>query len=248
MDRPLATPAATTGSRRHRRAWLWVTALTLGVATSAVLPLEIAEAQTTKTVVLMGDSLLNEGAPDITAALEKEGYSVDSSLAVNGAGILDTQIHWLAKARRLINDEDPSVVVVEYVGNYAVFGGVKGISVYSRPFYTLWGQASQRLENVLTARGASVDWVIGPPVGLKVPEEGIKVFDRIYAHLHAPNTPSGRVPLIDVTPAVTDGTGHYTASVSGPDGHMVQVRQSDGVHFTDYGASLFANAIVSALP
>lgn len=223
-------------------------ALVIGAAASVVVPLETAQAQTTKTVVLIGDSLLNEAAPDIAGALQQQGYTVDASLAVKGAGPLDTQINWLAKARQLVTQEDPSLVVVEYVGNYAVFGGIKGISVYTRPFYRLWGEASQHLEDILTARGASVYWVIGPPVGPKAPNEGIKIFDKIYAHLHAPNTPSGRVPLIDVTPEVTGGTGHYVEFLPGPNGNKEEVREPDGVHFTTVGSALFANAIVRALP
>lgn len=167
---------------------------------------------------------------------------------MKGAGILDTQINWLAKARQLIDDEDPSVVVVEYVGNYAQFGGIKGISVYTGPFYRLWGEASQRLEDILSARGAAVYWVIGPPVAPKVAEEGIETFDKIYEHLRAPNTLSGRVPLIDVTPEVTGGTGHYVEFLPGPNGTEEEIREPDGVHFTGVGSALFSNAIVSALP
>ncbi len=246
---PRAPAVLDTRARRTRG--LWPLALALAVFTTAAVavPLGSAGAQT-HSVVLMGDSLLAEAAGDITTSLEAQGDTVDASAAVPGAGLLDTGISWLSTARSLVAKDDPDVVVVEYVGNYGYFGGIKGVSVYTRAFYRRWAAAAQRLEDVLTSRGATVYWVIGPPVDSPtVPkaESGIVVFDRAYANLHAPHTVSGRPPLIDVTPAVTGGTGTYEESIPNPAGGVVQVRQRDGVHFTAYGASLFAGAIVSAV-
>jgi len=200
-----------------------------------------------ETVALIGDSLLAEAAPLISRDVGPQGTRVVASLAVEGAGILDTSVNWLAKARQLIETEDPNAVVVEYVGNYGTYGSIPGISVYTAPFYRRWAATAQKLEYILTSRGAAVYWVVGPPVRIAGPERGIETFDRIYAHLHAPNTRSTTPLLIDVTPAVTGGTGSYTQYVTGAHGTRVQVRQSDGVHFTTYGASLFARAIADVV-
>lgn len=143
---------------------------------------------------------------------------------------------------------DPSVVVVvEYVGNYAFFGGIPGVSVYTPTFYRDWANTAQQLEDILTSSNATVYSVIGPPVAVPVPEAGIVALDQIYEHLHAPNTSSGIPPFIDVTPGVTGGTGRYSEYLPGPGGAPVQVRQPDGVHFTAYGATLFARAIAQAV-
>jgi hypothetical protein len=230
---------------RTARTWPGMLALVIGLSAICV-PVGLAETHA-RTVVLMGDSLMAEGAPAVGAFLHFQGYSVQSGGAVPGAGLLDTQVSWLAKGRQLIAAYDPTTVVVEYVGNYASFGGIPGVSVYSRAFYNAWALKAQQLENILASRGAQVYWVIGPPVSPPVPQAGIVVLDRIYQHLHAPNTESGRPPLIDVTPALTGGTGKYTEYLPGPGGTPVQVRQPDGVHFTSYGAALFGRAIAAGV-
>jgi hypothetical protein len=225
---------------------LAVALVVLFAAAAAVVPLGPSAAEG-GTVVLMGDSLLAQASADITTGLAKLGFSVDSSAAYPGAGLLDTQINWLAKARRLKAEDHPTIAVVEYVGNYGIYGGISGVRVYTRPFYRRWEAAAQRLEDVLSSGGTTVYWVIGPPVAPRVPERGIEVLDRIYENLHAPRTQSGRPPLIDVTPALTGGTGRYTGSLSEPDGKRIQVRRSDGVHLTAAGQALFAQAVIEAI-
>jgi hypothetical protein len=244
MDRVPQAPALLDRRVQRSRNWLWVLAFVVVVAAVAA-PLGVAGAKR-KPVVLMGDSLIAEAAPAISTYLDGLGYSVYSA-AVPGSGLLDTQMNWLAKGRELIAQYDPSVVVVEYVGNYAFFGGIPGVSVYTPTFYRDWKNAAQQLENILTSRDATVYWVIGPPVGVAVPEAGIVALDRIYEHLHTPNTASGVPPLIDVTPGVTGGTGKFSEYLPGPGGAPIQVRQPDGVHFTPYGATLFARAIAQAV-
>ena len=230
---------------KRRRGGIWLFVLVLVVA-AVTVPLALEDART-KNVVLMGDSLMAEAAPAISTYLGFQGYRVDASAAVPGAGLLDTERNWVSVGRQLIAQDDPSVVVVEYVGNYATFGGIPGVSVYSGAFYRDWATISQRLEDVLTSRGAIVYWVIGPPVDLSGPEIGIQTLDRIYEHLRAPNSATGTPPLIDVTPAVTGGTGNYAEFLAGPGGQPVEVREPDGVHFTPFGASLLGRAIASAV-
>jgi hypothetical protein len=225
------------------RRWL---AVLVALGTSVAVPTGSAQGAT-KTVLVMGDSLIAEAANDLTADLHQAGWQVDAADAVPGAGLLDTDVSWLAKAKEHVARDHPAAVVVEYVGNYGIYGGIEGVTVYSRRFYALWDAAAQQLEDALAADGATVYWVIGPPVQPPVAEAGIVVFDRMYARLHAPNARSGHPPLIDVTPALTGGTGHYTASVPGPDGSRIQVRKSDGVHFTPYGDALFAAVVARAI-
>ena len=189
---------------------------------------------------------MSGAAPDIATDLGPRGDRVDASLAVNGAGLLDTSPDWLVSARKMVADFDPTVVVVEYVGNYAVFGGpLPGVTVYSPAFYRDWSQRAQRLEEILTSRGATVYWVLGPPIAPAVPEAGIQRLDAIYEHLKAPG--GGPPPFIDITPAVTGGTDRYHMSLPGPSGRSIKVHLPDGVHFTPYGYSLMARAIADGI-
>ena len=167
--------------------------------------------------------------------------------ALAGSGLLDTEVDWLAHGRRLIAQYDPSVVVVEFTGDYGFLGTRPGIVPFTASFYNAWAQVSQRLEDILCSRGATVYWVVGPVVANPTNNASIATLGKIYAHLHAPNSPSGHPPLIDVTPALSGATGRYAEFLPGPGGHPVQVRQPDGTHFTIYGVTLFARAIAEVI-
>ncbi len=174
------------------------------------------------------------------------GYDLQPA-ALSGSGLLDTQVNWVAHGRQLIAQYGPSVVVVEFIGDYGFLGERPGVAPYTPAFYQQWGEVAQQLEDVLTSRGAKVYWVIGPPLSNPVTEAALVRLDRIYEHLHAPNTESGHPLLIDVTPALTGGTGRYTEDIPGAGGVPVEVRTPDGTHFTLYGAVLYGRAIAQAI-
>jgi len=226
------------------RSGTWAVALAV-VAVVATVVLAGIGAQK-KQVVLMGDSLMAESSAAVADYLDFQGYTVQPS-TLAGSGLLDTEVDWLAHGRSLIAQYDPSVVVVEFTGDYGFLGTRPGIVPFTASFYYAWAQAAQQLEDILTSRGATVYWVVGPVVANPTNNESITTLDKIYAHLRAPNSPSGHPSLIDVTPALTGGTGKFTEFLARPGGQPMQVRQPDGTHFTIYGVALFARAIAEAI-
>lgn len=241
MTRAPGTP--TQAARPDRRSWPWLAAFVIVVAAVAA-PLVILGAQK-KTVVMMGDSLTFESY-QAAAAYLGQGYSVQPN-AIGGSGLLDTQVNWVARAQQVIADSNPSLVVVEFIGDYGLLGERPGVAAHSLAWFEQWGQVAQQMENVLTSRGATVYWVVGPPVQDPANNQAITELDKIYANLHAPNTASGHPPLINVTPLLTGGTGKYTEYLPGPDGAPTQVRTPDGTHFTLYGIALFGKAIAEGI-
>jgi hypothetical protein len=240
LERPAARDAPLPQARPGR----WVAALVIVVAAVGI-PLGVLGAQK-KTVVLMGDSLSAISAPVIVPYFSLLGYALQPA-ALSGSGLLDTQVNWVAHGQQLIAQYDPSTVVVEFIGDYGFLGERPGVGAHTPAFYEQWGQVAQQLEDVLTARGAKVYWVIGPPVSNPVNDAAIVTLDHIYEHLHAPDTASGHPLLINVTPALTGGTGRYTEDLPGPGGVPVEVRTPDGTHFTLYGAALYGRAIAQAI-
>jgi hypothetical protein len=212
-----------------------VAAVALGVAGSSP-----------RSVVVMGDSLMAESAGAVGAYLDFQGDAVHPS-ALAGSGLLDTEVDWIGHARQLVALYDPKIVVVEFSGDYGFLGTRPGIAPFTPAFYDAWRGQSQKLEDILTSRGARVYWVVGPPVANPINNASIFTLDHVYATLHAPNEASGHPPLIEVGPALTGGTGRYTEFLPGPNGQPVQVRQPDGTHFTIYGVALFARAIAQAV-
>jgi hypothetical protein len=198
------------------------------------------------TVLCIGDSLTYESSAAIEHDLVSKGF-VPQVHAVPGSGILDTGVNWLARAKQYVAAENPTTVVVEFIGDYGLFGTQPGIADRTPAFYALWASRAQALEDVLTARGARVYWVVGPPLRNPAEEAGLITLDNIYAHLRAPGSSASPLPLINITKVFGTPSGGYTGSLPGPNGAPVAVRLPDGIHFTPAGIVLFANSIASGI-
>jgi hypothetical protein len=227
----------------RRRGWLGL-ALAVIVVAAITTPLVVLNSH--KTAVLLGDSLTDESSTTLSSFLAIRGFSVHPE-AIPGSGLLDTEVNWLARGRKYVAEYDPSVVTVEFIGDFGYLGAPAGVEINTPTFYRDWAQVAQQLEDILTSRGAQVYWVVGPPVAVPSIQTTITHLDRIYGDLHAPNTASGRPPLINVTPALTGNTGRYTEYLPGQNGAPAEVRTPDGIHLTIYGILLFAQAITDGI-
>jgi hypothetical protein len=197
-------------------------------------------------VLFLGDSLTYQSASALTADIGAKGFQAQVE-PVAGSGLLDTKVNWAQRARQYIATINPDIVVVEFVGDYGLFGTRPGITDQSPQFYADWMLAAQQLEDILTSRHAQVYWVIGPPVQKPALDQKIFTLDRIYMSLHAPDTTSGKPPTIDVAPAFSTPSGAYSQSLPGPGGTLVQLRLSDGVHFTPAGIERYSEVVCAAV-
>jgi hypothetical protein len=214
------------------------------VVVAVGVPLGVLESQPT-TVGIVGDSLSAESLPALQAYLNVYNDKVDA-VAQPGSGLLDTEVDWAAHARRLVAQDDPRIIVVEFIGDYGFLGARPGITSGSPAFFSAWAAAAQQLEDILASKGATVYWVIGPIVANPRLQAIISGLDTIYSHLNVPGS-SAHPPLIDVTPALTGGTGRYTEFLKSPGGLPIAVRTPDGTHFTLYGTTLYGRAIAQAV-
>jgi hypothetical protein len=183
-----------------------------------------------ESVLLIGDSLMDEAAPGIAAALP--GSSVVDE-AVPGSGLLDGSVDWFARAEALVERYRPDVVMVSFVGNY---DASKGTLVADTPdFYAAWAAAAQRLTDRLRAAGARVDWVAQPP--LRSPNfYGLAAerTDQLYV-MYATLAREPGVDLVDADDAISTAAGGFESR--GPVcGAPTTLRIADGVHFTSTGA------------
>jgi hypothetical protein len=197
------------------------------------------------TVLFIGDSLTYQSTAALTQDATARGFTA-SVYGVAGSGILDTQTNWLARAKFYIAAEKPATVVVEFIGDYGLYGTLPGVADRSPSFYAQWAARAQQLEDVLAADGAIVYWVIGPPLQSPTLSAELAQIDGIYSHLKVPGA-GGAPPLIDTTKAFGTVTGAYTPTVSTRHGTPVTVRLPDGIHFTPAGISLFAKTLTAHL-
>jgi uncharacterized protein len=231
-------------SPRTHRLWRW---LAIMAVLGAAIGIAFAVTGGSATAVLsIGDSLTYQSAPVLIQDMRAQGDSPDIH-AVPGSGLLDTKVNWQERARQYISQENPKIVVVEFVGDYGLFGEPPGVPPHSTAFYQQWAARAQELEYILASRGARVYWVIGPPMRNAVEEDQVVRIDDIYAHLHVPGSSTATAPLINTTAEFGTSDGGYTPTLPGPDGQPVQVRLPDGIHFTPAGVSLFAKILSNAV-
>jgi hypothetical protein len=216
-----------------------VTASPGTTATTAVSP-----ASTTTTtaphpeVLVVGNSLVWLEADALTAAFAVEG--VEARFAGgSGTGLLTAQMVWVDEIEAAVTRDDPDAVVVEACCNYGatdehpefaytlIDGSV--VETDSELMYELWADAAEQAVRAAGSRGATVLWVIAPPVPPTHPlHDRIGRFNLIVRNL-AEEIPS--LVLVDWEVALTDATGALIDPIHGSDGTWVPMR-IDGLHLS----------------
>jgi hypothetical protein len=198
-------------------------------------------------VLLIGDSIMQSAGATATGDLQRQGFQVQVA-AFFGTGLLDTKFDWLTRMRQLVAQYHPDIVVVEFVGNYGLFGTRPGIAGMTPQFYAAWAAAAQQATDILSSDHAQVYWVLGPPMAKQAMEQKLTALDMIYMALRAPLSPAHRPLFVDEVKPFVDAEGRYLASIVGPDGRQVPLRSPDGVHLAvPTGTQRFADAISAAL-
>jgi hypothetical protein len=232
---------------KGRRRVLWLTGAAV-LAAVVIVPIYFYALAGGKRVLLIGDSLMVQSSAVTSAGLEARGYDVQV-MAVPGSGLLDTdpRINWPARFTNALDSYNPDVVVVEFIGDYGLFGLRPGVVDGSPRFYSEWMAAAQEAENVLGSRHAVVYWVIGPPVQRQSSEVKLMTLDQIYEHLKVPHALYGSPPTIDMVTPFGGPNGQYTQDRKGDQGRVVQLRRSDGTHFTPAGELVFGETVTNAV-
>jgi hypothetical protein len=230
---------------RRRRATLAV------LATVVVIVLGLGAAVIALTshrkVLLVGDSIMQSAGAAAAGDLQRQGFQV-RVVAYFGTGLLDTKFDWLGRMRQLVAQYRPDIVVVEFVGNYGLFGTRPGIADMTPQFAAAWATAAQQATDILSADHAQVYWVLGPPMAKPAMEQKLTILNSIYLALRAPASPARRPLFVDEVKPFVDAQGRYLPSIVGPDGRLVPLRTPDGVHLaTPAGTQRFADAIAAAL-
>jgi hypothetical protein len=217
-------------------------ATTTPAADAAAAPVDEPE------VLVVGDSLIwlqeDALAADLAAA------DVDLHLAGgSGTGLLTGQTAWLDAIEAAVAEDDPDVVVIEACCNYGAteeapehgYTLMDGSVVVpdSEVMYELWAAAAEEAVRVASAGGATVLWVLVPPVASDdVLHDRIERFNLIARNLQE-EFPS--LVLVDWERALTDATGALIDPIEADDGTMVPLR-IDNIHLSEP-----ANVIVRAV-
>jgi hypothetical protein len=203
----------------------------------------------TRSVLLIGDSLMLQAAPYVQTTLAWYGMNTTvADTSVGGTGLLDTGIRERIAASL---DAAParSVVVFQYWGN-CLFVAPAGCGPYtygSTEFFQAWEAMMRTLISDARARSHTVIWVNNPPSSdanqAGVPDLLNTMYTRVCRQLG--------VQLADWLTALTDVDGKYQQYLlyaklfEEPTWH--QVRDADGTHLAVDGSQRAALWLAAAV-
>lgn len=191
-----------------------------------------AGVDTTKTVLMIGDSLMVQ--PACTAATALAAVGVESHLhGISGTGLLTAKGiptgSWSKLLPRLLDSVQPDVVVASFVGNYlgtpAIGADGQPIAPDTPAFFAAWQDQARALSDMVRLSGADLYWVQPPPF-----ESGSRSATLFagYEQLGDHTLPSGTV--------VAGPDGGYTETNACAGG--APLRFDDGIHYSDAGSQL----------
>jgi hypothetical protein len=197
-----------------------------------------------RTVLLLGDSLLDQTAPYLPGALAWRGMSatiVDESYP--GTGLLDPGIVAVLEDKI---DAFPAadIVVIEFTGNCFVCPVPYG----SSEFFAQWSANLQAVFGYVLAQGKHAVLALPPPQRPDLSSASVQLQLAVQAYFV---TIGGAAVLANWREALTDTAGNYQQFLyyadpfADPAVHMI--RRDDGVHLTDDGAKRAADWTAAAL-
>ncbi len=247
-----------TASRAHHQSLLTAVAVVLlgflatACGDEANSTQAVDEPEDPVTVLLIGDSIMNQAGVYIEETLEADERIDDVEVrneGVNGTGLLTPNLYdWHEVTPRLIDETNPDIIAILFVGNYTdddhyVNRGGATIEGYTAGFWDAWEYEARRLQTDLVDHGAEIFWVNPPPMA-GVGEQRVQEFRQIHRGI-AENW-TGTI-LIDGTSALSTEEGDYALELPNEEGVLEQVRTLDSVHLTQAGAKVLAGEIARQL-
>jgi len=216
----------------------------------AITPTRAPTAADPLRVMIVGDSLMYDATPGITAALESTGVVHVYENAILGFGLV-WGWPWRTEWPRLVADERPDVVI-------AMLGTWDHDAAIGRGAEWYRGLVDQAA-TILMAGGARLIWLGYPRVRSTFhtflrpapdhpsshSEIGRQFVDAIFATL--PATFRGRAAYLPLD-AVLDGPGGaYTSFLRDDAGVLHRARKKDGAHFCPFGSQQLGRYLDTAL-
>lgn len=203
-------------------------------------------------VLFMGDSLVQQAFPTFADRLHRQGVDAHV-IGGNGQSLMTHQNAWLVQLAGAVSSYDPDVVVLESCCGQFRFdppltgAGGQVIAPDSAEFRTAWRMLALRASQIASSRGALVLWILGPPThtnGWYGAIDGqVAGINAVYEALTACPARTGTIDWS----LVGGPGGTYAASVPDAAGAAVQIRQTDGFHFTPAGIDALSDVTLPAI-
>ena len=191
-----------------------------------------------------GDSLAGSFGPALGQIAGATGvvdatvdYKVSSGLADNGVR------DWYEHAEEAMASDEPDAVVF-IIGTNDTSIISQGSNTNGEPAWQVdYREKIDRMMETFVggARHRTVFWLGPPTLGDDTLDLGARELGPIMRQEAAKFAPD--VKYVDTYRLFSDPEGHYSESLPDAEGNLVQMRISDGVHFTVAGAQYLANAV-----
>jgi hypothetical protein len=214
---------------------------------SRLPPLEPLAPGETRTVALVGDSMMAVGlAPTLLRAAPQAKHLTLVKSYRSGTGLARPEVfNWQTQYPAMLKDARPDLVIVAMGANDGQ-GFVEDGVVYdfgTQRWREIYQQRLQAFLQMLEANGATVVWVGLPPMKQGSYNARMAVVNRIaYSVVSA----SPQAVWFSTSALLGDANGSYE-EFGRVHGSTVRLRAEDGVHWSDDGASLVTAQLMAWL-
>jgi uncharacterized protein len=212
---------------------------------SMLVPLPTPPVGRPRIVALVGDSMMTVG---ISAVLLRETANRKDLQMVktfhSGTGLARPEVfNWMTQYPAMLQSAHPDIVLVAIGGNDGQ-GFVENGEVLkfdTDNWIEVYRQRLSDFLDLLVADGARVVWISLPPMKHEGYSRRIAEINRIaYTEVSA----RPQVSWFNSTPYIGDATGNFREFFASPDGKIVRIRATDGIHLTDKGAALLTSELL----
>lgn len=195
-------------------------------------------------VLIIGDSMMRVTAHATTLALEKRPGVITKSETSLGSGLARLDAYdWMSKIDTLVAEFNPDLSLVWFGTNdhqpMQTDAGIVSISdpEWEREYAHRVGMVMDKLT---APEGAKVYWLELPVMRDSKITESVDIINRIAK---AEADKRENVTFFITRKILGRKPGVYSPNVIGPDGKMIVLRSSDGIHLSRPGADRIASAI-----
>jgi uncharacterized protein len=202
----------------------------------------------TRTVALVGDSMMAVGLSDNLLrgiARRKELHAIRAFRAGTGLSRPDT-FDWMQQYPQMLGESKPDAIIVAIGANdgQSFVQDGKVLEFGSDAWTATYRDRLNRFVGMLTKDGAQVIWIGLPPMRIAKYDARMSLINRL-----AYETVSQRehVTWWNAGTLIADPQGQFREYAQRPDGSSIRLRAGDGIHLSEDGAGLLAPPLLAWL-
>lgn len=200
-------------------------------------------------VLMIGDSMMRLLGLAMEKELKTAGIQPAASFSSLASGLARMDaFDWFAKVDALMKEHKPATVIVTLGANDRQ--SLKDTSGRVVPFgspewekeYAL--RVGRIMDELLKGGATRVVWLLLPDMREPVQQEYAQFVNGIFAQQKAVEARKDKVVLFDMAPLLSRKPGMFSLYVMAPNGSVLTVRDTDGIHLTNPGAQRVAQSLV----